>query len=66
MPTASPVVLMTTSEVSERVGVPEATLRYWHHLGKGPKSAKLGRRRVYREADVNAWLDAAFETGEAK
>lgn len=58
--------LMTTKEVSETTGVPEATLRFWHTTGKGPKSAKIGRRRMYREADVNEWLDAAFETGEAE
>jgi predicted DNA-binding transcriptional regulator AlpA len=27
----------------------------------GPKSGKLGRRVVYRRADVEAWIAAAFD-----
>ncbi|GAA2184683.1 hypothetical protein GCM10009785_33580 [Brooklawnia cerclae] len=53
--------LLTTPEVAEQIRVPEATLRYWRHMGLGPRSAKLGRRVVYREDDVLAWLDAKFE-----
>lgn len=43
------------------IGVPVATLRYWRHLGTGPKSAKLGRAIVYREEDVIAWVDEQFQ-----
>lgn len=65
--TASKVFnLMTLEEVSEMTRVPAATLRYYRHKGTGPKSAKIGGRVMYRREDVEAWLDAAFETGEAK
>lgn len=58
------VRLLKIDEVSKLIGVPEATLRYWRHQGTtGPPSAKLGRRVVYREADVMAWVDAQFEGG---
>jgi predicted DNA-binding transcriptional regulator AlpA len=53
--------LLRLPEVAEVTGIPEATLRFWRHEGRGPKSAKLGRRVVYREADVLAWIDAQFE-----
>ena len=54
--------LLRVPDVSELTGIPEATLRFWRHLGTtGPPSAKLGRRVVYREADVLAWVDAQFE-----
>lgn len=53
--------LLRVPDVSELTGIPEATLRFWRHQGTGPKSAKLGRRVVYREADVHAWVDAQFE-----
>jgi predicted DNA-binding transcriptional regulator AlpA len=56
--------ILRIPEVSEVTGVPEATLRFWRHQGVGPRSAKLGRRVVYREADVLAWVDAQFEAGE--
>lgn len=53
--------LLTITEVAEMTRLPEATLRWFRHDGtKGPKSAKLGRRVVYREADVLAWIDNAF------
>lgn len=55
--------LLTTEEVADRIRVPAATLRWWRHLndGTGPKSAKVGRRVMYRAADVDAWLKAQFE-----
>jgi predicted DNA-binding transcriptional regulator AlpA len=52
--------LLRIPEVSELTGIPEATLRFYRHQGTGPKSAKLGRRVVYREVDVQAWVDAQF------
>ncbi len=35
--------LMTIKEVAAVVRVPEATLRYWRHLGTGPASFRIGR-----------------------
>lgn len=60
--------IMTVKEVSERTGVPEATLRYYRLLGdRGPKSWNLGRRVVYYEDDVEAWIAAQYAkaVGEA-
>ena len=54
--------LLRLPEVSELTGIPEATFRFWRHENVyGPPSAKIGRRVVYREADVIAWIDAQFE-----
>lgn len=53
--------LLRVPEVSELLGVPEATLRFWRSTNRGPKSAKLGRRVVYRQSDVEAWLAAQFD-----
>ena len=53
--------LLGIPEVHEMTGIPQGTLRFWRHQKRGPKSAKLGRRVVYREADVLAWIDAQFE-----
>ena len=58
--------LLTMAEVAKMTRLPEATLRWYRQEGtKGPKSAKLGRRVVYRESDVLAWIDDAFG-GEAR
>jgi len=31
-------------------------LRYWRHVGKGPRSFKIGRRVLYARADVLAYI----------
>jgi predicted DNA-binding transcriptional regulator AlpA len=33
-------------------------LRYWRHLGIGPRSFRIGRRVVYRNADLRAWIES--------
>ena len=58
--------LLLTTEVAELIRTPEATLRYWRHTGVGPKSARLGRRVVYRRADVEAWVEAQFTAESAR
>lgn len=52
--------LLTLPEVAQRTRIPEDTLRYWRHLGTGIPSARIGRRVMYRAADVEAWIDAQF------
>ena len=47
---------MTTDEVSERTGTPAATLRWFRHMGIGPRSYRLGRRVVYDRQDVEDWM----------
>ena len=59
--------LLTVPEVAEMTRLPEATLRWFRHEGtKGPKSFKLGRRIVYRESDVLAWIENAFAAEDAR
>lgn len=52
--------ILKIDAVADWLNVPPGTLRYWRHIGSGPRSAKLGRRVVYRAGDVQAWLDAQF------
>ena len=49
--------LMTIKEVAKLLRVPEATLRYWRHLGTGPHSFRVGRSVRYWRNDVRHWLD---------
>ncbi|WP_306359523.1 AlpA family transcriptional regulator [Nocardia sp. CC227C] len=49
-------------------GIPAATWRYWAWLGTGPESFKLGRRRVWRQSVIAAWIaaqEAETKTGGA-
>ena len=56
--------LLRTEEVSEWLSTPVATLRFWRHQGTGPKSLKPGRRVLYRQADVQEWLDRQGATAK--
>jgi predicted DNA-binding transcriptional regulator AlpA len=48
--------LLTTAEVAVITRAPVSTVRYWRHLGTGPRSFRLGRRVVYRRHEVEQWL----------
>lgn len=48
--------LMTIGEAAEMVRAPVATLRYWRHLGVGPRSFRVGRSVRYWHRDVIDWL----------
>lgn len=48
--------MMTLKEVAALLRVPEATLRYWRHLGTGPRGFRLGRTVRYWRSEVILWL----------
>jgi len=50
---------LTTTDVAALCRTSAETVRYWRHVGKGPASFKLGRRRLYAAEDVEVWLAAA-------
>ena len=55
--------LLTIAEAAARLRAPIATLRYWRHLGTGPRSFRVGRRVLYSRDDLDAWIDARREQG---
>src|SRR4051794_12446233 len=57
--------LRTITEAAELLRAPVATLRYWRHLGTGPRSFRLGRRVVYRREDLYAWVDTQVHRSDA-
>lgn len=48
-------VWLTTVELAERLRTTPETVRYWRYVGKGPRSAKVGRRVLYDLNDVEAY-----------
>jgi len=54
---------MITEEVAELLRAPVETVRYWRHIGKGPKSFKVGRRVLYALEDVEAFVREARKVG---
>lgn len=45
-----------SNQLEELTGTPASTWRYWAHIGSGPASFKLGRRRVWKKEIVLQWL----------
>lgn len=54
---------LVTAEVAEVCRTSAETVRYWRHVGKGPKSFRVGRRVLYAAEDVEAWLEALQSSG---
>ncbi|MBK8458826.1 MAG: helix-turn-helix domain-containing protein [Micropruina sp.] len=54
-----------TAQVAAYLSTPPTTIRWWRHIGQGPKSFRLGARKVaYLKSDVEAWLQQQY-TAEA-
>jgi len=49
---------VTASDAAKLVGLSESTLAKLRLYGNGPIYCKLGRRVVYRPADLEIWLQS--------
>ena len=49
------VIYWTTQEVADRYRTSPETVRYWRHIGAGPRSIKVGRQVLYDEDDLLAY-----------
>jgi predicted DNA-binding transcriptional regulator AlpA len=49
-------VLLTQSETAELLRLSERTLERWRVVGSGPVFCKLGKRVLYRQADLDEWI----------
>jgi prophage regulatory protein len=56
---------LDSTGLEELTGTPASTWRYWAHIGSGPTSFKLGRRRVWKRATVLAWLESQEKAASA-
>ena len=48
--------MLTLQEARAFLRIPEGTLRYWRHLGAGPRSFRIGRHVRYWRTDLILWL----------
>ena len=53
---------LTSADVAERYRTAESTVRYWRQVGKGPRGIKIGKRVLYREAELLRY-EQALEQG---
>lgn len=49
--------LLMPAELAEMLGVTEDTLREWRRVKTGPDFVKTGKSVLYREVDVQKWLE---------
>jgi predicted DNA-binding transcriptional regulator AlpA len=52
--------LITTKKLAAKLRTPEATVRYWRHTNQGPPGVRIGKRVLYDEAEVDAWIEGHF------
>jgi excisionase family DNA binding protein len=55
--------LLTVDEAAAWLSISPATLRYWRHVGRGPRSLSVGTAIRYRTSDIEAWLEAGAREG---
>ena len=48
---------LTATEAADLIRVPVTTLYKWHHRREGPPVRKLGRRLLYRNDELVAWVE---------
>ena len=53
--------LLTIEEAAKSLRTSVSTLRYWQQIAKGPKSFKLGVRRLYKQSDLDAWVESQYQ-----
>lgn len=49
--------LLTVDELAAYLGVPTSTIYFWRGRKQGPPALKVGRRLMFRAADVAGWLE---------
>jgi predicted site-specific integrase-resolvase len=55
------IKLLTSEEAATALRVPVKTLHKWRREGTGPPGVKMGLRVVYREADLEDWVNSQFD-----
>ena len=61
MPEVLPKFL-TTEDLASLTHRTPAAVAMERHAGKGPKGRRVGRRVLYSEADVTAWLESLSDS----
>ena len=59
------IILWTLTETAEALRKTPSQLRWMIHQGSAPRSALIGGRRMFRGADVEAYIEAAFSQSVA-
>jgi hypothetical protein len=58
--------MLSIEEAAAYLRLPVATLRYYRHLGTGPRSFKVGRHVRYWRTDLVLWLTEQTNRSQAR
>lgn len=61
----NPIDLLTLEDVAQETGFTLPTIRYWINHGVFCTTAKIGRRRYVRRADLDRWIADKFTAAES-
>jgi excisionase family DNA binding protein len=56
---------LTTEEVADLLRTSPESVRWWKQTSKGPAFVKVGRRILYPEAELLAWIEKHTERTSA-
>lgn len=59
------VALLTPGDVAGQLGVPVKTLYVWRTKNGGPRGIRVGKHLRFRQADVDAWIEAQADKRES-
>ena len=57
--------LLFIPDLAERLGRSQDSVRWMVNQGTAPRHAKIGGRVVFKESDVEAFIEAAFADADA-
>ena len=57
--------LLETDQAAALISRSGDTLRHWRRTNVGPPWAKIGRRIVYRQSDIERWIEQQFDKSSA-
>jgi len=53
----TPSPLLAADAAAAYLHVNTRTLANWRYLGRGPRYIRIGRRPLYRQSELDAWMD---------
>nr|WP_281067127.1 helix-turn-helix domain-containing protein [Brachybacterium fresconis] len=56
---------MTIPQAGELLGKTARQMEWLIYTGQAPRSAKIGGRRMFRESDIENWVNEQFEKESA-
>ncbi|MET9479845.1 helix-turn-helix domain-containing protein [Streptomyces sp. NPDC006638] len=57
---------LTTADLAARYRTAASTVRYWRHIGYGPKGVKVGRRVLYATTEIERFEQQLTDAEDTK